>query len=95
MAESKATTTLKLDDVLKERVRRLAESRQRTPHWIMREAIALYVEREEARESFHREAMESWRAFRETGDHLTGSEVDAWLATWGTNEEIEAPSCHE
>ncbi|MDP3547593.1 MAG: CopG family ribbon-helix-helix protein [Phreatobacter sp.] len=91
----KATTTLKLDDGLKDRIKRLAEARQRTPHWIMREAIADYVQREEAREAFQREAMDSWRAFRETGKHLTRTEVDAWLAGWGTEDEAEAPACHE
>jgi predicted transcriptional regulator len=95
MADNKATTTLKLDGALKERVRQLAQSRQRTPHWIMREAIAVYVQREEAREAFHREALESWRAYRETGDHLTGAEVDAWLSRWGSDDEAEAPACHE
>ena len=32
-------TSIKLDDDLTDRVRRLAELRQRSPHWIMREAI--------------------------------------------------------
>ncbi len=95
MAGINATTTLKLDDGLKDRIKRLAEARQRTPHWIMREAIADYVQREEAREAFQREAMDSWRSFRETGEHLTGTEVDAWLAGWGTEDEAEAPACHE
>jgi predicted transcriptional regulator len=95
MAGSKPTTTLKLDDGLKERVRRLADSRQRTPHWVMHEAIAQYVEREEARESFRREALESWRAFRETGAHVDGSELGAWLDTWGTDAERDAPACHD
>ncbi|MHC1550718.1 type II toxin-antitoxin system RelE/ParE family toxin [Phyllobacterium sp. K27] len=45
-------TSLKLDDELKGRVQHLAESRRRTSHWIMREAIAQYVEREEKREAF-------------------------------------------
>ncbi|MGD0369011.1 MAG: ribbon-helix-helix domain-containing protein, partial [Acidobacteriaceae bacterium] len=40
-----ATTSLKLDAETKERVQRLASSRRRTPHWIMREAVEQYVER--------------------------------------------------
>ena len=43
-------TSVKIDDELKSRIHRLAETRQRTAHWIMREAIRDYVEREEARE---------------------------------------------
>ena len=88
-------TSIKLDDELSTRVRRLALQRQRSPHWIMREAIREYVNREEARESFCQEAMASWLAYKETGRHLTGEEVRAWLNTWGTETEAEPPECHE
>jgi len=30
---------IKIDPEIKERVQRLAKARQRTPHWLMREAI--------------------------------------------------------
>ncbi len=88
-------TSVKLDDDLKRRIQNLAESRQRSPHWIMREAIRDYVEREEARESFKREALASWEAYQETGRHLSGQELHDWLRTWGTNRETEIPECHE
>ena len=60
----------------------------------MREAIREYVTREEARERFLQEAMASWSAYQETGRHLTGEEMRAWLGTWGT-EANEPPKCHE
>jgi predicted transcriptional regulator len=88
-------TSIKIDDELKGRVQRLAGLRQRSPHWIMREAIAQYVEREEAREAFKQEALASWTAYRETGRHLTGQEVRTWLNTWGDEAETELPECHE
>jgi len=88
-------TSVKLDDQLKQRVQQLAKLRQRSSHWIMREAIAQYVEREEARVSFRQEALASWTAFQETGRHLTGQEVRTWLSTWGSDEETEQPECHE
>jgi len=88
-------TSLKIDDELKTRVQELARLRQRSPHWIMNEAIEQYVKREEARESLKQEALASWTAFQETGEHLTGEEVRAWLNTWGTERETELPKCHE
>jgi predicted transcriptional regulator len=88
-------TSIKLDDDLANRVRHLAGLRQRSPHWIMREAIRDYVAREEARESFRQEALASWSVYQETGRHLTGEEVQAWLSTWGTEAEAEPPECHE
>jgi predicted transcriptional regulator len=88
-------TSRKITDELKARVQRLASLRDCSAHWIMNEAIAEYVEREEARESFHREAMASWTAYQETGQHLTGLEVRSSLSTWGTEAETELPECHE
>ncbi len=88
-------TTLKIDNTLKDRIQHLANQRRRSPHWIMREAIQQYVEREEARERFRQEALASWVAYQETGRHLTGQEVRTWLNTWGTEDEKTAPECHK
>ena len=87
-------TSVKLDDTLKGRVQRLAGLRRRSSHWIMHEAIAQYVEREEAREGFKEEALAAWAAFQETGEHLTGDEVRDWLNKWGSEDETELPECH-
>ena len=88
-------TSIKIDDELKSRIQRLAGLRQRSSHWIMREVIAQYVGREEAREGFKQEALASWAAYQETGRHLTGSQTRAWLDTWGTEAEAELPKCHD
>ena len=87
-------TSLKIDDALKDRVQHLAGQRRRSAHWIMLEAIQQYVEREEARESFKQEALTAWASYQETGRHMTGQEVRAWLKTWGTDDEKAAPECH-
>ncbi|ATE63057.1 CopG family ribbon-helix-helix protein [Rhizorhabdus dicambivorans] len=88
-------TSIKIDEELKDRVQQLAALRDRSPHWIMREAIRQYVEREEAQESFRQEAVASWTAYRETGRHLTGGELAAWLDSWGTPGEAGSPECHD
>ena len=88
-------TCVKLDADLKSGIQHLAELRNRSSHWIMREAIRYYVEREEARESLKQEALASWQAYQETGQHLTGQEVHHWLSTWGTEHEKEITECHE
>ena len=88
-------TSIKIDDELKGRIQHLAGLRQRSSHWIMREAITQYVEREEARESFKQEALASWAAYQETGRHLTGQEIRTWVGSWGTDAETELPKCHD
>lgn len=87
-------TSIKLDDELKGRVQHLAEARRRTSHWIMREAIAQYVEREEKRESFKQDALRAWEDYQRTGLHLTLEEADAWLAKLEAGEDVEPPKCH-
>ena len=88
-------TSIKIDDELKGRVQKVAAQQQRSPHWIMLQAIEQYVDRQEARESFKQEAISSWVSFTETGKHLTDSEVRAWLGTWGTDANMEQPQCHD
>lgn len=90
-----AATSIKLDDDMKGRVQHLAEARKRTSHWIMREAIAQYVEREEKREMLRRDTLKAWEEFQETGLHATAEDVDQWLASWGTENELSAPECHK
>ena len=88
------TTTLKLDESIKGRVGRLAASRQRSPHWLMREAIREYVEREEKREALKEAALAAWEAFATTGAHVTADEADDWLARLEAGEEAPPPECH-
>ena len=89
-----AATSIKLDDTLKGRVQNLAEARRRSSHWIMREAIAQYVEREEKREAFKQEAIRAWEEYQQTGLHVTLEEADAWLAKLEAGENAEPPSGH-
>ena len=89
-------TSLKLDDELKGRVQHLAEVRRRSSHWIMREAIEQYVEREEKREALRGETLKACDEFQATGLHVTADEVEKWLSTWGADDEQRAaPGCHK
>lgn len=96
-AASTRPIAIKIDQDTRERVKRLAEARHRTSHWLMREAIRQYVEREEKRETFRQDAINAWQEYQETGLHVTGDEVIAWLDTWGEENEKAAPApvCHK
>ncbi|HET8554380.1 MAG TPA: CopG family ribbon-helix-helix protein [Rhodanobacteraceae bacterium] len=86
-------TSIKLDDELRGRVKRLADARQRSSRWIMREAITRYVDREEKRQAFYQDALRAWEEYELTGLHATGEEVDAWLARLEAGEDAELPPC--
>ena len=89
-----STTSLKLDSAMKERVHRLASARRRSPHWIKREAVEQYVDREEKREQLRQDALAAWAAYRTTGLHLTAAEADAWLAKLEAGKRAVIPKCH-
>lgn len=85
---------IKIDDDTKARIKRLADARHRTSHWLMREAITQYVEREEKREAFRQDTLKAWEEYRSTGLHATADEADAWLAELELGKDIEPPECH-
>ena len=89
-----STTTLKLDSAMKERVHQLASARRRSPHWVMREAVEQYVEREEKREQLRQDALAAWADYQTTGLHLTAEEADAWLAKLEAGKRAAIPKCH-
>ena len=94
-ATSIRPVTIKIDEDTRNRVKRLAEARQRSSHWLMLEAIRQYVEREEKREAFRQDGIRAWNEYQATGLHVTGDEVIAWLDTWGEENEQAAPVCHK
>ena len=62
-------------------------------HSEMHEAIAQYVEREERREAFREETLKAWEEFQQTGLHASAEDVEKWLSSWGTENEVPAPKC--
>lgn len=89
-----STTSLKLDVETKTRLQQLAQARRRSSHWLMREAIEQYVEREERREQVRRDALAAWAEYEATGQHVTAEEADAWLARLEAGEDAEPPPTH-
>jgi predicted transcriptional regulator len=88
-------TGVKIPPELKDRLHKISEAKHRSTHWIMKEAIQQYVEREESVEKFKQETIEAWEEYQRDGLHLTHNEMKGWLSTWGTLNEIECPPCHK
>ncbi len=86
--------SVKIEDSLKERIQNLANARQRTPHWIMRHAILEYIDREEKREQFHKDAIQAWENYQTDGLHLSHDEVEQWLDQLESGKNAEIPKCH-
>ena len=86
---------VKISPELKNRLHKISTAKNRSTHWIMKEAIQQYVEREESAEIFKRETIEAWEEYQRDGLHITRNEMTSWLNTWGTPNETECPPCHK
>ncbi len=91
---SVAVTSIKLKTETRDRLQKLAVNRQRKPHWLMKEAIEQYIDREEKRQSFLEDARKAWEEYQATGLHVTLEEADAWLAELEDGNDVEPPACH-
>lgn len=91
---STATLAVKIDSEVKERLKRLADLKHRSTHWLMKEAILQYVDREEKRESFRQDAISAWNEYQATGLHVTVEEADDWLKKLEEGQDVEPPECH-
>ncbi|MEK9497943.1 hypothetical protein V2H77_16025 [Photorhabdus sp. P32] len=56
--------------------------------------MATYLECEEKREAFKRDALRAWEAYQENGLHLTLEETDKWLAKLEAGVNVELPEYH-
>jgi predicted transcriptional regulator len=71
------TTTMgvKLDDETRARLKQLGERKQRSTHWLMREAIHRYLDTEERYEDEKAEDRERWQRYLETGIAIPHEDV--------------------
>jgi predicted transcriptional regulator len=88
----KQIVAVKLEAGIRQRLKTLGTARRRTPHWLMCEAIRVFVEREEEVERARLETRERLARYDATGEYVAGEDVVAWLKTWGTPREKPAPT---
>ena len=72
-----AATTIgvKLDEETRDRLKKLGERKQRSTHWLMKEAICRYLEAEERYEDEKAEDMARWERYLDTGAAVPHDDV--------------------
>ncbi len=82
---------IKLPERDKERLKKLGEAKKRTTHWLAKEAISQYLDREERAEQFRQDTMARWEEYCCTGKSVPNEAVMEWLESWGSENEREVP----
>jgi predicted transcriptional regulator len=73
------TMGVKLDEETRARLRKLGEIRQRSPHWLMKEAIHRYLDTEERYEGEKAEDHARWQRYLDTGTAIPHEDVKTRL----------------
>jgi predicted transcriptional regulator len=88
---TRTTIGIKVDEETRERLRALAETKKRTPHWLVKEALAQYLRREEARERERIEDEARWERFALTGESIPHERVGEWLDALAEGPDTGCP----
>lgn len=89
-----ANVTIKLDASDRSRLKSLAATKKRTPHYLMREAIRAYIAKEEVEQRFIAVAEAAWDDYEKTGLHLSLEEVANWRENLKQNPDATLTPCH-
>lgn len=84
---------IKLPQQDKERLQQLGLIKKRSTHWLAKEAITQFLDREESAERFKLETVARWEEYCHTGKSVPNDAVMRWLESWGTDSELEVPAC--
>jgi predicted transcriptional regulator len=86
-----STTTIRIDDELKDRVAVAAEKTGKTAHAFMLDAIAQGVQQAELDDDFHRVADARWAKLLTTGKAVAWDDAKAWLEARARGERPRKP----
>jgi RHH-type rel operon transcriptional repressor/antitoxin RelB len=85
------TLSVRIPDEIDTRLEKLVKATGRTRSYLAVDALQRYLEQEEWQTQAIKRAVE--RADRGEARYASHDAVDAWLSTWGTESERDAPEC--
>lgn len=83
-----ATITIRVDKSVKDRLENLAKETKRSKSSLAAEGISAFVEFEERQIEGIKKALTSI----DNGLGVTHEDVEDWIASWDTDDELPAPS---
>jgi len=89
------STSVKLKDGYSERLKVLAEAKQRSANWLLNEAVGRYLDQEESEAELRAEVLARHHEFVETGLNVTHEEALDWLRRRAAGENAPIPKAHK
>jgi predicted transcriptional regulator len=92
MTANTAPMSIRLDVTARAKLKVIAARQKRSAHALATEAIHQLIEQKEREYAWQQSCDDALKHADETGLHATHDEVMAWMATWGTDEELPPPA---
>ncbi len=89
-SDENTVVSVKIAPPIKKRLQALGKIKQRSTHWLMKEAITNYLKLEEHEEQLKQETIQRWQEMKE-GKFLGNDKITEWLDRWGSDKEEERP----
>ena len=86
-----ATQAIKLDDETNKRLKTLAQLRNRSAHWLMRDALQRYLAEEERYEREKAEDLAEYEDYMLTGKAIDNKAVTSWLNELASGKKTAWP----
>jgi len=83
-------TSVRIKDELNESLKELAEKKQRSKSWIINEAVAEYVIKENMESQKWLDTLEGLEDVK-NGRVIEGENVLEWIESWGSENELDMP----
>ena len=90
-----STTTIRIEDDLKNRLAKAAQRAGKTPHAYIVEAIAQTVEAAELSDEFHQVADERWSQLLADGKSVPFDQAKAYLEARARGEKPRKPAARQ
>ncbi|MEO1078957.1 MAG: ribbon-helix-helix protein, CopG family [Pseudomonadota bacterium] len=85
-----STVGVRLSDDTQQRLERLGQARDRSPHYLMEVAIEQFLDREEALEAERFFVRERWARYERSGETVAHADVRAWAESLGQPGDHQA-----
>jgi predicted transcriptional regulator len=82
---AETAVAVKLDTDLKNRLEHLSIAKDRSTHWLMKQAIEQYVLSEEEAWNLKQETLRRWEEEALLNNTIPHTDIVEWLKTWNEN----------
>jgi predicted transcriptional regulator len=83
-------TSVRLQPEVEESLEAMSGRLQRSKSWLINQALREFISRESVEDERWRETLSALESLT-AGRVVEGEDVHAWLRSWGTPDELDAP----